>query len=167
MEVTKRRRGIRGFRARQRDLEQNEVRQSGGPTSLKKWLELAWWGTVIWGVIRLAAHFLNLTPYGLGAFARPILDGVDENTAAAVGLGAMFLFVETLLATALFAVLFQRVRIWWSGLAYGVAMLAVAGFFFRIGNWEVSTLSTEAAWYLSFGLFVGMTLTLERSDDQE
>lgn len=164
VEASKARKGIRGFRSRQ--TEQQHEHQASRNAS-KKILELAFFGTVIWGIIRLSAHFLNLTPYGLGAFARPILAGIEENTIAANGLGLAILFVEALVASVLFSLLFRNVRIWWSGLILGAVMLAVAGFFFRIGNWEVSTLSTEAAWYLSFGLFIGMTLTLEESDDQE
>ncbi|QRG69776.1 YqhR family membrane protein [Brevibacillus choshinensis] len=165
VEALKARKGLRGFRSKQ--TEHPKQRQAGGESSSKKVVELAFWGTVIWSIVRMAAHFLNLTPYGLGAFARPILAGIEENTIAANGLGFAILFVETLVATALFSMLFRNVRIWWSGLIFGAVMLGVAGYFFRIGNWEVSTLSTEAAWFVSFGLFIGMTLTLEASDDQE
>jgi hypothetical protein len=163
VEATKARKGLRGFRSRQQGHQQQQ-QLSRNPT--KKILEVAFWGTIFWGIIRLAAHFLNLTPYGLGSFARPILAGIDENTAAAIGLGAGFLFIETLIVTALFSMLFGKVRIWWSGLVLGLVILGVAGFFFRIGNWEVDTLSTEAAWYFSYGLFIGMTLTLEESDEE-
>lgn len=163
MEATKARKGLRGFRPRQ---QENQEQQQSSRNPSKKILEVAFWGTIFWGIVRLTAHFLNLTPYGLGSFARPILAGIEENTAAAIGLGAGFLFIETLIVTALFSMLFGKVRIWWSGLILGVVMLGVAGFFFRIGNWEVDTLSTEAAWYLSYGLFIGMTLTLEESDEE-
>ncbi|MFD2371914.1 YqhR family membrane protein [Brevibacillus sp. GCM10020057] len=167
MEATKARKGLRGWNGRQaQEQQQQRQRQASGGQPAKKIVEVALWGTIFWGIIRMAAHFLNFTPYGLGAFARPILTGIDENTAAAIGLGAIFLFVESLIATALFSALFRKVRVWWSGLLLGAVMLAVAGYFFVIGNWEVSTLSTEAAWYLSYGLFAGMTLTLEESDEE-
>lgn len=163
MEATKHRRGLRGFGPRQQEQQQQQ-QSSRNPS--KKIVEVAFWGTIFWGIVRLTAHYLNFTPYGLGSFARPVLAGIEENTAAAIGLGAGFLFIETLIVTTLFSMLFGKVRVWWSGLVLGVVMLGVAGFFFRIGNWEVDTLSTEAAWYLSYGLFIGMTLTLEESDEE-
>ncbi|GEB31601.1 MULTISPECIES: YqhR family membrane protein [Brevibacillus] len=135
--------------------------------SVSKIVELAFWGTILWGVIRMLAHFLNLTPYGLGAFARPLLSGYEENSLMGNSLGAIVLFVETILASFLFSLLFGQMRAWWIGLLYGAILLAIAGFFFRIGNWEVGTLSTEGAWYLSYGLFIGMTLVLEQSDEEQ
>ncbi|MGG1660158.1 YqhR family membrane protein [Brevibacillus sp. NRS-1366] len=158
MEVTKTRRRNRDEKIEQKD------QQTGKHLAMAKVLEVAFWGTIIWGVIRLLAHFLHLTPYGLGAFARPLM-GVEENSMAGMGLGAILLFIESLVATFLFSMLFSRQRVWWSGLLFGLVMLMIAGFFFRIGNWNLDTLSSEAAWFLSFGLFVGMTLTLEESDD--
>lgn len=158
MEATKTRRSNR-----QEKIEQTGQQKSNHVATAKV-LEVAFWGTIIWGVIRLVAHFLNLTPYGLGAYARPLV-GVEENSIAGIGLGAVLLFIEALVATFLFSVLFSRQRVWWSGLLFGLVMLMIAGFFFRMGNWNIDILSTEAAWYLSFGLFVGMTLTLEQSDD--
>lgn len=158
MEATK----IRG-RHRENKAEQ-EGQQTSKQSSTSKVLEIAFWGTIIWSIIRLLAHFLNLTPYGLGAFARPLV-GVDENSIAGIGLGAVILFIEALVATFLFSMLFSRQRVWWSGLLFGLVMLMIAGLFFRMGNWDLDTLSSEGAWYLSFGLFVGMTLTLEQSDE--
>ncbi|MGN7468795.1 YqhR family membrane protein [Brevibacillus sp. SAFN-007a] len=137
------------------------------PTSAAKIVELAFWGTILWGIVRVLAHFLNLTPYGLGAFARPLLTGYEEDSLTGVALGAIVLFVETVLASFLFSLLFGHMRVWWSGLLYGAILLAMAGFFFRIGNWEMGTLSTEGAWYLSYGLFIGMTLVLEQSHEEQ
>ncbi|MGZ0053071.1 YqhR family membrane protein [Brevibacillus gelatini] len=135
--------------------------------SAAKIVELAFWGTIIWGIVRLLAHFLNLTPYGLGAFARPLLTGYEEDSLTGISLGAIVLFVETVLASFLFSFLFGNMRAWWTGLLYGAVLLAIAGFFFRIGNWEIGTLSTEGAWYLSFGLFIGMTIVLEHSHEEQ
>lgn len=164
MDATKTRRSFRGLRGRQ--SEQHRQEQRTEQSASKKILEVALWGTIFWGIVRLTAHFLNLTPYGLGSFARPILAGIDERSLAALGLGVIFLFVESLIVSAIFSTLFGKLRVWWSGLVLGAVMLLVAGFFFRIGNWDMSTLSTEAAWYLSYGLFIGMTLTLEASDEE-
>jgi hypothetical protein len=140
--------------------------QQGGTKALPfaKMAEVAFWGTVLWGLVRAAAHYLNFTPYGVEAFARPILGTARANSWAGIGLGTLVLFVETIMAVFLYSLLFGRIRLWWIGLLYGLILLAVAGFFFRIGNWNQATLSTELAWYLSFGLFVGMTISLERSD---
>lgn len=157
MEATKRR-SDRGEKIEQKD------QQKSSHMATAKVLEIAFWGTIIWGVLRVVAHFLNLTPYGLGAYARPLV-GVEENSIAGIGLGGGILFIEVLVATFLFSVLFSRQRVWWSGLLFGLVMLMIAGFFFRMGNWDIDILSSEAAWYLSFGLFIGMTLTLEQSDD--
>ncbi|MFS0554103.1 YqhR family membrane protein [Brevibacillus sp. 179-C9.3 HS] len=142
-----------------------EGKQASNRISTSKILEVAFWGTIIWGLIRLIGHFLNLTPYGIGAFARPLINIEDENTFSSMCLGAIVLFVETVVASFVFAFLFSRIHAWWLGLVYGAVLLLVAGFFFHIGNWEVATLSTEGAWYLTFGLFIGMTLMLEQSDD--
>jgi hypothetical protein len=140
--------------------------QRGRQLSKIKILEIAFWGTIIWGIIRMSAHFLNLTPYGLGSYARPLMGLAADNSWVGIGAGMIVLFLETLAASALFSIIFRRSRIWWSGLIYGVLMLAIAGFFFRIMNWNMTTLSTEGAWFLSFGLFVGMSLTLEQSDEE-
>jgi hypothetical protein len=140
--------------------------QQGGAKALPfaKMAEVAFWGTVMWGLVRMAAHYLNFTPYGVEAFARPFLGTAGANSWAGIGLGALVLFGETVMAVVLYSLLFGRSRLWWSGLLYGLILLAVAGFFFRIGNWNQATLSTELAWYLSFGLFIGMTISLESSD---
>ncbi|GEC88798.1 YqhR family membrane protein [Brevibacillus brevis] len=142
-----------------------EGRQGSKRISTSKILEVAFWGTIIWGLVRLMAHFLNMTPYGVGSFARPFISIEDENTFTSVCLGAIVLFVETAVASFVFSLLFSRIRAWWLGLVYGAVMLVIAGFFFHIANWEVATLSTEAAWYLTFGLFIGMTIILEQSDE--
>ncbi|USG63662.1 YqhR family membrane protein [Brevibacillus ruminantium] len=159
----------RGYRDRNETEEREQVGvDSAGKAKafpFVKMVEVAFWGTVFWGVIaRSLAHLLNFTPYGLGAYARPMLGAVHEDSWPAIWLGALMLFFESLLAVFLYSVLFKRSRIWWSGLLYGLMLLVVAGFFFRMGNWDQSTLSTEIGWYLSYGLFVGMTVTLEQHD---
>ncbi|GAB1530983.1 MULTISPECIES: YqhR family membrane protein [Brevibacillus] len=142
-----------------------EGRQGSKRVSFSKLLEVAFWGTIIWGLVRLMAHFLHMTPYGVGAFARPFISIEDENTFASVCLGGIVLFVEAVVASFVFSLLFSRIRAWWLGVVYGAVMLGIAGFFFHIGHWEVATLSTEGAWYLTFGLFIGMTIMLEQSDE--
>jgi hypothetical protein len=132
--------------------------------AFSKIVEVSFWGTVIWGLIRMVAHFLNFTPYGIDSYARPLMGLYGENSPAGMILGTLVLFVATIAAALIYSVLFSRARIWWGGILYGLAFLLVAGFFFRIGHWNQTTLSTEVTWFLSFGLFIGMTLMLERND---
>jgi hypothetical protein len=129
-----------------------------------KILEISFWGTVIWGILRLFAHFLHFTPYGIDSFARPLLGMNGENSPAGIALGTLVLFVVTAVATVVYALFFSRANIWWGGLIYGLAFLLIVGFFFQMGRWKEGTLSTEIAWFLSFGLFIGMSLFAERSD---
>jgi len=159
MESAKTRRG------KQEDSQARErEQQTSYRITMKKYLEVAFWGTVFWGIIRLTIHFLNFTPYGLASFGRPILGIAGEKTYAGTAVGALVLFIGSLLASFIYTLLFARARIWWNGLLFGALILLAIGFFFRIDKWEMSTLSTEVAWFLSFGLFIGMTLTLESSD---
>ncbi len=144
--------------ARQRDVVTKRL-------TLSKMVEVAFWGTLIWGFLRMAAHFLNFTPYGIGAYARPLLGLYGENSPAGIILGTIVLFVVSIVGTAIYGLVLSNLRIWWGGILFGLGFLLVAGFFFRIGNWDQATLSTEVAWYLSFGLFIGMTLMLERFDE--
>ncbi|MFY0543280.1 YqhR family membrane protein [Brevibacillus sp. H7] len=133
--------------------------------SPSKIFEVAFWGTAIWGVLRMAAHFLNFTPYGIGAYARPLLGMYGENSPTGIVLGTVVMFAGTLAATLLYSLLFANLRFWWAGILYGLAFLLGAGFFFRMGNWNQPTLSTEVAWFLSLGLFIGMTVMMERFDE--
>ena len=165
MSTTKTRAFLRRSPADDREEARPEESVNVRPFSASRIVELAFWGTIFWGVFRLTAHFLNFTPYGVGAFARPFLGVTNEDTWSAIFLGAILLFFESLLAIFVYSLLFRRTRVWWSGLLYGLMLLVVAGFFFRIGNWDQATLSTELFWYLSYGLFVGMTVTLEQSDE--
>lgn len=138
--------------------------QTNSRISISKYLEVAFWGTIFWGILRLGIHFFHFTPYGLSTFARPFMGITGEKTFAGAALGALVLFVCSLLASFLYVLLFSKARIWWNGLLYGALLLLAVGFFFRIGKWEMSILSTEVAWFLSYGLFIGMTLSLEQSD---
>jgi len=133
--------------------------------TLARILEVAFWGTVIWGVLRIVAHYFHFTPYGIGAFARPFLGTYGENSLPGIALGTMVLFIAALAATFVYALVFGKVRFWWIGILYGLGIMFAAGYFFRMGHWDRDTFSTEAAWYLSFGLFIGMTLVLERFDE--
>lgn len=158
MDLTKSRKGTGEATA-----EQNRS-QTRNRISISKFLEVAFWGTIFWGIMRMGLHFFHFTPYGLSTFARPFMGITGEKTFAGAAMGAVVLFVCSLLASFLYMLLFSRSRIWWNGLLYGVLLLLAVGFFFRIGKWEISTLSTEAAWFLSYGLFIGMTLSLEQAD---
>jgi hypothetical protein len=165
MGLTKTRGHLRGRFTEERRTARADVPGKAKTLPFAKLVEIAFWGTVFWGIVRLAAHFLNFTPYGLGAYARPFLWEADEDSWSATGLGVILLFFESVIAVFFYSLLFQRSKMWWSGLLYGLMLLVVAGFFFRMGNWDVATLATEAAWFLSFGMFVGMTITLESHDE--
>lgn len=132
-----------------------------------KILEISFWGTVIWGILRIVAHFLHFTPYGIDSFARPLFLGmIRENTQTGFAFGILVLFAVTVVATAVYALFFSRAKIWWAGLVYGLAFLLIFGFFFKMGRWKEGTLSTEIAWFLSLGLFIGMSLFTERADQE-
>ncbi|MEJ8545453.1 YqhR family membrane protein [Brevibacillus borstelensis] len=165
MGLTKTRGYLRGRLTQEKRTARADERGKAKALPFAKLVEIAFWGTIIWGIFRLAAHFLNFTPYGLGSYARPFLTEGDEESWPATVLGTIMLFFESLIGVFIYSVLFKRSRMWWSGLLYGLILLVVAGFFFRMGNWEVATLSTEAAWFLSLGMFVGMTITLEAYDE--
>lgn len=164
MDATKTRR-----RKRNVVFDQSEQKAGQRPSaqSAIKIIELAFWGTVFWGTFRLAAHYLQFTPYGLGAFARPFLGVEEEDSYVGMVMGAMALFVLSAAAALLFSLLFRKIRIWWLSLLYGAVLLGIAGYFFRMENWKMDTLSTEGAWFLSYGLFIGMTLMLEQSDERQ
>lgn len=151
-------------RGQNESLHAQEREHARNRITLQKFLEVAFWGTVFWGIIRLVIHFLNFTPYGLASYGRPFLGIAGEKTYAGTALGFLVLFTGTLVASFIYRLVFSRTRNWWSGLVLGAVVGAAIGFFFRFEKWELSTLSTEAAWFLSYGLFIGMTLTLESSD---
>lgn len=133
--------------------------------TFSKMLEVSFWGAVTWGLLRMVAHYLHFTPYGVAAFGRPFHGMYGENSAAGTVVGTVVLFVVTVVATFLYAIFFTIKRTWWGGILYGFAFLLIVGFFFHIGSWDQATLSTEIAWFLSFGMFIGMTLVLERFDE--
>jgi len=130
----------------------------------KRVIEVAVWGTVFWGLIRMVAHYLGFTPYGVRAFSRPIIGIDQEDTLNGVIIGSIVLFILVLAGTALYAFLFSRLKLWWGGLIYGAAWMLLFGFFFPMFKWKAGTLSTEIAWFLTLGLFIGMTFVAERTD---
>jgi len=131
----------------------------------RKILEVSIWGTIFWSIARLVFHFLHFTPFGLGTYARPLLlNPGDAKKLAGVTLGIVVLFVVTLIASVVYALVFSKSRIWWTGLLYGAVLLVLFGVSTGIQNWRFATLSTEAAWFLSYGLFIGMSLSLEHTD---
>ncbi len=153
-----------------RDMEQTKQVQHENvrlkAISWKKIMEVAFWGTLIWGILRITFYFFNFTPYGIQAFSRPILGVVAENSYSGIGIGFGILFAFVIGATALFSYLFASRKIWWLGILYGLAFLFLFGLFFRMQNWKLDTLSTELAWFISFGLFIGMSITAERIDEE-
>ncbi|NGQ94731.1 hypothetical protein G3578_05980 [Brevibacillus sp. SYP-B805] len=147
-------------------VHKKAARHAARRITWRKILEVAFWGTVIWGTIRMTANYLGFTPYGVRSFSRPLLGMGGEGSAWGAVSGLAFLFLLAWGATALYAVWLSRIRLWWGGLIYGLVWLLVFGFFFRMANWEESTLSTELGWFLSFGLFIGMTFVAERAESE-
>mgnify|MGYP001202326520 CR=1 FL=1 len=150
------------------ESSKRQTRQQFKPISAGKILEVSFWGTVFWSLGRLILHFLHFTPFGLGTYAHSfLLARGDERTLAGVTLGIVVLFFATLLASVLYSLVFSRARIWWTGLLYGALLLVLFGVSTGIQNWRFATLSTEAAWFLTYGLFIGMSLSLEQTDLQK
>lgn len=136
------------------------------PIKWRKIIEVSFWGAIFWGLFRMVFFFLNFTPYGVRAFSRPLVGASAEDSYTAIVLGIGLLFFYTLIATVIYSILLSGRKIWWLGILYGLAFMVVFGFFFHFMEWTVNTLSTELAWFLSFGLFIGMTLTAERFSEE-
>ncbi|GAA4709955.1 YqhR family membrane protein [Brevibacillus fulvus] len=132
--------------------------------SLQKLLEISFWGTVMWGIVRLLANYFSFTPFTVGSFSRLIYGTTADNSAIGIVTGALILFAVTIVATWLYATLFARIHAWWLGLAYGLVFLLLFALFFRAGTWGDTTMSTEIVWFLSYGLFIGMSVLIEKVD---
>lgn len=146
--------------------EKQQTEQREKKTTWRKIMEVAIWGTVIWGLLRMAASFLGFTPYGVRSFSRPLLGMWGEDHLLGMVIGTIVFFLLVLGATAVYALLLSRIKLWWAGLIYGLGFMLVFGLFFRIGRWEEGTISTELTWFLSFGLFIGMTFVAERTEEE-
>ncbi|MBO8163160.1 MAG: hypothetical protein H0Z34_05460 [Brevibacillus sp.] len=143
------------------------VRDSGmvvRPHRFAKMLEVAVAATILWAFLRAISRFFHFTPYGNGVFSRPFMGMGEEGTRTGVVLGVIVLFVLILLATVLYGILFSRFQQWWGGVLYGGALFLLFGQFLQMWRWNANTLSTELAWFLSLGLFIGISLTAERYD---
>ncbi len=134
------------------------------PIHWNKIMELAFWGTLIWGIVRSAAAYFAFTPYGVRSFSRPFYGASGEESNAGIIVGVLFLFVLIGIATILYTLTLSRMDIWWAGLPYGLAWLVVFGFFYDFNSWSADTLCTELTWFLSLGMFVGVSLVAERFD---
>lgn len=134
--------------------------------SWKKIMEVAFWGTLIWGIIRMAFAYFHFTPYGVEKFSRPIYGPIGEDSYWGIFVGSMILFGFTFAATTVYAFMLSERKIWWLGAGYGIAFFILFGLFFRMQNWDIDTLSTEVAWFMSIGLFIGMSMTAERLDEE-
>ncbi|MGE5702210.1 MAG: YqhR family membrane protein [Clostridia bacterium] len=131
---------------------------------LLKIAEIAFWGAVLWGFARMAASFFRFTPYGVRSFSRGLIGMDAEDTASGIVLGFLVLLAFLCLATLLYALIFSKWNIWWGGILYGLAWFVLFGYFFEFNNWTVNTLSTELTWFLSLGIFVGMSVSTEQMD---
>ncbi|RNB81161.1 hypothetical protein EDM56_25910 [Brevibacillus fluminis] len=134
------------------------------PIGWLKIAEIAFWGAVIWGFARMIASYFSFTPYGVRAFSRAIVGMGAENSLPGILVGFIVLVVFSLVATLLYALVFSRVHLWWGGILYGLLWFILFGFFFHIAHWTVNTLSTELTWFLSLGMFIGMSVSAEKLD---
>ena len=134
--------------------------------SWKKILEVAFWGTLIWGMMRMVFAYFHFTPYGVEKFSRPLFGSIGEDSNWGIVVGLLILFGCMLAATAIYAFMLSTRKIWWLGVGYGIAFFVLFGLFFRMQHWKLDTFSTELAWFLSAGLFIGMSMTAERFDEE-
>lgn len=134
-------------------------------TQWRKVFEVSFAGTLIWAFVRMVAVFFHFTPYGNHVFSRPLLGMGAEGTRVGVAVGVIALFLVTLVAAVLYLVLFARFRVSWAGALYGGALFLLFGSLFAMWRWNANTLSTELAWFVSYGQFIGMSLTAERQDE--
>ncbi|WP_126427581.1 YqhR family membrane protein [Brevibacillus marinus] len=131
----------------------------------RKIAEVSLAGTLIWAFLRMVAAFFHFTPYANYVFSRPLVGMSAEGTRGGAILGLLVLFALSLVAAALYAALFARFRVWWAGILYGGALFLLFGSLFAMWRWNANTICTELAWFVSYGQFVGMTLTAERHDE--
>lgn len=133
--------------------------------SLKKTLEVAFWGAVLWGALRIICKYFYFTPYGISVFARPFL-GQTKETVTSMVAGFFLFLLLTVLVSLFYSVVMSRIKIRWLGLVYGTVLLLIFGSLLRMDRWDIDTLSTELAWFLSYGLFLGLTFNNERYDEE-
>ncbi|WP_134683154.1 YqhR family membrane protein [Brevibacillus migulae] len=144
----------------------SEKKETREKKAWRKIVEVGFWGTVMWGILRMIAHFLGFTPYSNRSFSRPLLGLWGEHNFLGTIVGIITVFLLATGAAAIYSLFVSRIRLWWGGLVYGFGMFLVFGFFFRMGNWQEGTISTELAWFLSFGLFIGMTILAEKTEEE-
>ncbi|HZG14914.1 MAG TPA: YqhR family membrane protein [Candidatus Bathyarchaeia archaeon] len=150
----------------QSNYDASEKKETKEKTAWRKIVEVGLWGTILWGLLRVIANFLGFTPYGIRSFSRPLLGMWGEQAMLGTFIGIITLFLLVTGAAAVYGLFVSRIRLWWGGLVYGFGGMLLFGFFFRMGNWEEGTISTELAWFLSLGLFIGMTLLAERTEEE-
>lgn len=134
------------------------------PIGWSKIGEIAFWGAVLWGIVRMAANYFTFTPYGVRSFSRAIVGKEGENTLPGILLGFLLLLVFTGIGTILYSLLSSKIQLWWGKILYGLIWFVIFGYFFECSNWTVNTLGTELTWFLSLGLFVGMSVSAEQVD---
>lgn len=134
------------------------------PIGWQKIAEIAFWGAVIWGFARMIASYFSFTPYGVRAFSRALIGREGENSLTGILIGFIVLLVFSVIATLLYSAVLTRVHMWWGGILYGIVWFILFGFFFHIAHWTVNTLSTELTWFLSLGMFIGMSVSAEKMD---
>ncbi|WP_232696078.1 YqhR family membrane protein [Brevibacillus daliensis] len=133
----------------------------------KQIVTLALWGAILWGILRLVFSTFQFTPYKLYVFSRPILGKVHENSYPGLFLGILVLFILILAAAVLYYVFLSRIYIWWLGILYGIGFFYLYGYFFQMWRWGWGTWSTEFFWFVSLGMFLGMSIIADRNNRDE
>lgn len=137
------------------------------PIQAKTILEFSICGTLIWSILRILMHFFQFTPYGLYVFARPFIGKARENSYAGLALGVVMLFLIIFVGCLVYSFVFGNLYNWWLGALYGIAFFYLFGYFFHMHRWGWGVWSTEFFWFMSIGMFIGMSIVAARFDIEE
>lgn len=161
----------------QKTMDSEEERQnsqvaSGGrpktkPVRVKTILQISLCGTLFWTILRVFMHYFQFTPYGAYVFARPLLGKAQEDSYAGLALGAVMLFLIIFVACLVYCFVLGNIYNWWLGALYGIAFFYLFGYLFHMRHWGWGVWSTEFFWFMSLGMFIGMSIVAERFDTEE
>nr|WP_240962089.1 YqhR family membrane protein [Brevibacillus laterosporus] len=152
---------------RQNNRSSSDKKIKTKPIPAKTILQIAVCGTLIWSTLRILMHFFQFTPYGAYIFARPFLGKAHENSYAGLAVGVVMLFLIIFVACLVYSFVLGNLYNWWLGVLYGIAFFYVFGYFFRMRHWGWGVWSTEFFWFMSLGMFIGMSIVAERFDTEE
>src|SRR5690242_19098422 len=105
---------MQGSRTKRNERQHKDV----NALSYVKLVEIAFWGSVIWGIARIIASFFDFTPYGLRVFSRPLTGMAAEDTPGGIVVGVLLYFIMVIASTLIYYYLFSQFTAWWLALAY-------------------------------------------------